>query len=241
MLWEISTILLGILCLVYYIAICLVMGKWNSTFSRFWIAAGLGMIGIHFIRSLIVDVIVGVAFAFFIMIEICIIKAMFLKKINNLPYIIVLGAKVNGTVVSESLRRRLDAAAEYLRENPKTQVIVSGSQLGGELITEAEAMKAYLQKAGIEENRIFKEEASFTTEQNLKFSRELMEDKQSPVGIVTSNYHVFRALAYAKHLGYQNVVGIPASCHPVLFVNYMVREFFAIIKLFWLTKKFTML
>lgn len=240
MLWEISTILLGILFLIYYICICLVMKKWNSTFSRFWLLAGVVMIGIHFIRSVIVDTLLAVGIGFFIGIEILIFKAMLQKKVNNLPYIIVLGAKVNGTVVSESLRRRLDTAAVYLKENPDTQVIVSGSKLGGELITEAEAMMRYLVEHGINPGRIHKEEASYTTKQNLMFSKELIEDKEAAVGIVTSNYHLFRSLAYARRLGYKKIYGIAASCHPVLFINYMTREFFALVKI-WLTKDFTML
>lgn len=237
---EISTILLGILFLIYYLCICLVMGKWNSTFSRFWIVVGVLMIGIHFFRSTVIDILLVLGFSFFIGIEIQIVRAMFQKAVNGLPYIIVLGAKVNGTVVSESLRRRLDAAADYLNDNPDTQVIVSGSKLNGELITEAEAMMRYLVDKGIDETRILKEENSYTTKQNLMFSRELMEDKTAATGIVTSNYHMFRSLAFARRLGYIQVYGIPASCHPVLFINYMTREFFALMKI-WLTKDFTML
>lgn len=158
-----------------------------------------------------------------------------------IPYVIVLGAKVNGTEVSESLRRRLDRAVLYLKRNPQTYVIVSGSRLGGEKITEAEAMKRYLMESGISEERILKEENSYTTQENLKFSKELLPYENIQVGIITSNYHLYRSLSYAKSLGYKDPVGIPASTHPVLFVNYMTREFFAILKLFWLTKKITML
>ena len=216
------------------------MRKWNSTFSRFWILAGIVLIVSGMINHIVIHIVLVVGIVLFVGTEVLILKAMFQKHISKLPYIIVLGAKVNGTVVSESLRRRLDAAAVYLQENPDTQVIVSGSKLNGELITEAEAMMRYLADRGIDERRILKEENSYTTKQNLILSRELMEDKAAAVGIVTSNYHIYRSLVYAKRLGYKEVTGIPASCHPVLFVNYMTREFFAVIKI-WLTKDFTML
>ncbi len=232
---------LGIICLLYYMCICAVMRKWNSTFSRFWPVVGIFLIFIHWFMNPLLKTLFVAIFTFFLCMEMLILREMFIKSKNNLEYVIVLGAKVNGTVVSESLRRRLDRTVTYMNENPNTKAIVSGSQLGGELITEAEAMKRYLVEAGIDENRIIKEENSFTTEQNLKFSKELILDSSCPVGIITSNYHVYRALCYAKKLGYQEVHGISASTHPVLFVNYMVREFFAILKLFLLTIKFTML
>ena len=232
---------LGIICLIYYICICAVMKKWNSTFSRFWLLAGIFAIGIHRFMNLVLECIFVAGFTCFLCLEILILREMFKKPQEKMPYVVVLGAKVNGTVVSESLRRRLDRAVTYLKQNPDTIAIVSGSQLGGELITEAEAMKRYLMAAGIEEARIIKEENSFTTEQNLKFSKELMSGYDGPVGIITSNYHVYRALCYARKLGYKEVYGIAASTHPVMLVNYLVREFFAILKLFWLTIRFTML
>ena len=232
---------LGIICLLYYICICAVMRKWNSTFSRFWLLAGSFFIFIHWFMNPLLKVFFVAIFTFFLCIELLILQKIFLKPKDQLKYVIILGAKVNGTVVSESLRRRLDRAAVYMKDNPDTKAIVSGSQLGGELITEAEAMKRYLVEVGIDANRILKEENSYTTEQNLWFAKELIPDISEPTGIITSNYHVYRALCYAKKLGYPKVYGIPASTHPVLFVNYMVREFFAILKLFLLTMKFTML
>ena len=237
---EILWLILAIICLIYYLAICLVMKKWNSTFSRFWFMAAGIFIGIHITNCIWIEMLAAAGVCIFAGVEILILKAMSQKEVTGLPYIIVLGAKVNGTVVSESLRRRLEAAAAYLKSNPETKVIVSGSKLHGEFITEAEAMKCYLVEQGIDAERIIEEDQSYTTKQNLMFSRELMEDKGAAVGIVTSNYHIYRSLVYAKRLEYQNVYGIPASCHPILFVNYMTREFFAVVKI-WLTTGFTML
>ena len=101
-------------------------------------------------------------------------------------------------------------------------------------------MMRYLADRGIDERRIMREENSYTTKQNLILSRGLMEDKAAAVGIVTSNYHIYRSLVFAKRLGYNEVYGIVADCHPVLIINYITREFFALVKI-WLTKDFTML
>ena len=56
-----------------------------------------------------------------------------------------------------------------------------------------------------------------------------------PVGIVSNNFHMYRALRYARKLGYQHPCPIAASCHPVLLLNYMTREFFAVWKMWILS------
>ena len=103
--WKIIWILLGILAFIYYICICLVMRKWNSTFSRFWILTGIVLIVSGMINHRVIHAVLAVGMGLFIGTEVLILKAMFQKNISKLPCIIVLGAKVNGTVVSESLRR----------------------------------------------------------------------------------------------------------------------------------------
>ena len=34
-------LVLGVLCLAYYAVLCVTLKKWDSTFSRFWLAAGV--------------------------------------------------------------------------------------------------------------------------------------------------------------------------------------------------------
>jgi uncharacterized SAM-binding protein YcdF (DUF218 family) len=91
--------------------------------------------------------------------------------------LIVLGAGVNGTVPSLSLRERLDAAYDYLQEHPNTICVVSGGQGSGEDISEAECMYRYLVEKGIESKRIYKEDRSTSTEENMKFSLDIIKEK----------------------------------------------------------------
>jgi len=67
----------------------------------------------------------------------------------------------------------------------------------------------------------------------LKFSKRYMNCKEADVGIVSNNFHLYRACAYARRLGYGHPYPLAASCHPALLVNYMVRECFAVWKM-WL-------
>jgi len=143
-------------------------------------------------------------------------------------YMIVLGAGVNGTEPSLILSERLQTAKTYLEENPDTICIVSGGQGAGEQITEAACMQNYLVKNGVDESRIWMEEKATSTWENLEFSLELIEkktgDRPTRVGIVTSEFHLFRAGWMAEKMGI-DPVGIPAKTSWVsLKVNYFLRE-----------------
>ncbi len=230
MLWKIIT-LLGVLCLLYYAFMCFLIRRWNSTFSRFWIAAGVSFLLLGTVRP---EEAVYPLFAFgiiFFAVEFKILLGMIPCREKNLPYLVVLGAQVRGKRLSSSLYRRIERARQYLLQNPETVVIVSGGRGKGEDITEALAMKQYLTRQGISEARICMEDSSTTTEENLKLSSEYIRDLSLPVGIVTNNFHMYRACCYARRLGYKNPRAVPAGCPPVFFVNYMVREFFALMKM----------
>ena len=143
--------------------------------------------------------------------------------------LIVLGAGVNGTVPSLSLRERLDATAAYLREHPNTICVVSGGQGRGEAITEAECMYRYLTAAGIDPARIIKEEQATSTEENLTYSMALTDkSKHTSIGIVSSEYHLYRAGLMARDLGLDPVL-IPAKTTRLsLRMNYYMREVVAL-------------
>ena len=102
------------------------------------------------------------------------------------------GAQVRGRKITDSLKRRLDCASEYLKEHPDVHVIVSGGQGKDEEVTEAYAMARYLECEGLDRRRIVQEDVSVNTLENLKFSRNLIADVDTPVGIVSNNFQVYR-------------------------------------------------
>ena len=146
--------------------------------------------------------------------------------------IIVLGAGVNGTTPSLTLQTRIRAAQAYLEEHPDTVAVLSGGQGNGEDITEAQAMFRALVSAGIPETRLLLEEKSTSTLENFRFSREILRENgfpaDEPVGVVTNDFHQFRAQRMADSLDIP-AVGIPAELPWWwLNANYYVREFFAL-------------
>ena len=232
--------MLAILCLVYYGVIRLATGRWNSTFARVWPVAGILLLAFSYLewRGRLPHVMMLVILAICVLIILTcipILYTMFVKENDACDYLIILGAHVNGRVPSDSLERRIRKAEQYLKSHPMTKVIVSGGQGKGEDITEAEAMEIYLWEHGIEKERILKEAASTTTRENLRFSKALFTPEIVTVGIVTNNFHLFRALLIGRSEGYENLTGIAAGCNRILFLNYMVREFFAVVWL-WIQR-----
>ena len=142
--------------------------------------------------------------------------------------IVVLGAGVNGSTPSLSMCNRLDAALTYLNANPAATVIVSGGQGPGEDITEAKAMADYLTAHGIDSARIVQEDRSRTTRENLENSFAILRarggDPADGVGIVTSEYHLYRAKRMARSLG-ADPAGIAAETTLLsMRINYFIRE-----------------
>ena len=152
------------------------------------------------------------------------------KGHQNLDYIIVLGAQVRENGPSVVLQYRLDAAIDYLNENPDTICIVSGGQGVNEPFSEAEGMTKYLLENGIEKDRILLEDKSRNTVQNIQNSKILMGESYNGVGIVTNNFHVFRAVQIAKAQGLKGVSGIAADSNALYLPNNMLRECCGILK-----------
>lgn len=139
--------------------------------------------------------------------------------------IIVLGAQVkpDGTP-SVQLEWRLDAASDAYAQK-SVPVIVCGAQGRDEPMTEAEAMKQYLVGKGVPEKDILTDPDSVNTNQNLKNAAALLETLPgiSKVLIVTSDYHVPRALALAKDMGFE-ACGMGSPCKPDYWIKNHARE-----------------
>ena len=160
--------------------------------------------------------------------EIFIVEASFGDPREQVQYIVVLGAKVRNDGPSVSLWDRIYSAADYLEAHPGTVAIVSGGQGPDEPMTEARAMYEKLVELGIDESRIWLEEEASSTWGNLVFSLDLIEEKTgerpTKLGILSSEYHLFRAGLLAKEAGVE-AVGIPAHTSRLSqLINHFMRE-----------------
>ena len=147
-------------------------------------------------------------------------------------YVIVLGAGVNGTEPSLTLRERIDAAYNYLTAHPDAVCIVSGGQGNGESITEAACMYRELTEMGIAPERIWQEDKATNTRENLAYSLDLIDrntgTRPTRIGLVSSEYHLYRAGLFAREQGL-DACGIPAKTSWFsLRLNYYLREIVAV-------------
>ena len=144
--------------------------------------------------------------------------------------VIVLGCKVNGTRPSLSLERRLDKAAEYLTEHKDAMCIVTGNRGSDEEISEAQCMEDYLIFAGIDKDRIIKEDKAKNTRQNMAYSKEIIESRglDPRTVIITNGFHEYRACLIAKGLGIEAYPCAARSVYTVLPAQY-IRELMSIL------------
>jgi len=161
------------------------------------------------------------------------------NKIPEKPdLVIILGCQVYGYTPSKELKSRLDRAIEFLNDYPETVCIVSGGQGPDETVQEAKVMKKYLVDHGIAENRIYEEDESSSSFENLTFSKKIIEEnnlKNEKTVIITSEYHIPRSMIIAKRV-YPDVHFFAVkstSPFPMIFPLFnagIVREFFAFMK-----------
>lgn len=168
----------------------------------------------------------------FAVIEVIVVGGSRTDKNPQAPYLIVLGAGVNGDEPSLSLLYRLEAAKKYLNDYPESKAIVSGGQGAGENISEAECMRRWLRDNGVSHERIIMEDKSTSTYENLRNSLEIInergDDPSAKIAVLSQEYHLFRAKFYARELG-ADTVGIAASTgNKVMMVSYTMREAFAV-------------
>ena len=152
--------------------------------------------------------------------------------------VILLGAGLHGDQPSLTLSTRLKTALAYLQQNPKAVVIVSGGQGAGETITEAAAMHRWLTARGIDDSRIYREEQATDTRENLRYSKEIIENQNlpQPVAVVSNSFHLYRAQMLAQQAGLEGVQTLSAPVPDVplqwLTASVYLREYCSILLMF---------
>lgn len=164
-----------------------------------------------------------------------VVSALMVRAANDTPKtddttLVVLGCKVKNGAPSRMLRKRLDKAYDYLAEHESVSVVVSGGKGSDEAISEAECMKTYLTERGIAPERVYMEDRSVNTEENLRFSQEIImrEGLSDNITIVTDAYHQYRAEMIARKQGINGSSNISADTSWYLVPTYWTRELIGI-------------
>ena len=151
--------------------------------------------------------------------------------------ILVLGAQVkaDGTP-SVALERRMTAALGAYRERPRP-VICCGGRGENEPAAEGDVMRAWMIAAGCPEGDVLAETESVNTRENLMNAKRMMDALGLRRAlIVTSDYHVPRALALARQAGLE-AAGRGSPSKPEYFIKNHLREGFSWLKFLWESRR----
>lgn len=151
---------------------------------------------------------------------------------HELHYLFVLGGHIVGEETpSEHLMKRIGKAAEYLKDHPNTIAVTCGGCFRkGQTKSEAQIIKEFLVRLGIEEERILLEDKSTTTNENFKFGKKIIEEHSGKAfyelktGFLSSDYHLFRAGVIAKINGLPGLHKIGAKSTLKDFIRGASRE-----------------
>lgn len=137
--------------------------------------------------------------------------------------IVVLGAQVNPDgSPSVQLEWRLNKALEMYKAQPM-QIVVTGAQGADEPATEASVMAAWLIARGVLPEHVLMDDTSFNTMENLANAVKLLSRSTVDLLIVTSDYHLPRALQIARDMGL-NPSGVGSPIKPEYWVKNHFRE-----------------
>ncbi|MDR2879331.1 MAG: YdcF family protein [Fusobacteriales bacterium] len=155
-------------------------------------------------------------------------------------FIVVLGSGLRyGAYLSPEGKRRSDKAVEYLKKYPHLNVFLTGGQGIDEKVPESVVMKEYFLKNGIDKNRIFLENKSASTNENIKFYIDALKDKDieyQNILLITSDFHMFRAEITARHYNL-TVYPLCSKTRNISFIPNIMREELAFIKMLALDLK----
>jgi uncharacterized SAM-binding protein YcdF (DUF218 family) len=212
----------GILQLVSYIAMLALVSSfgWSAWLTWFF-----------WINSILGDIFLYVP----LMLAAVLLQCWFyaaMPKPKSCDFILVLGAGLGrGLTVTPLLAGRLRRAIQlYNQGGQQARFVVSGGQGKDERVSEAFAMKQYLLENGIPAPQILMEDRSTNTAENIRFSKALItaQKKDYTAMIVTSNYHVLRAVILAKVNGF-NAQGVGGKTAFYYLPAAFLREYAALI------------
>ena len=123
---------------------------------------------------------------------------------REMDAILLLGVELDAQdSPTHELLARADAAAQACAAHPQAAVIVCGGVLPGHARAEADVMAELLAQRGVAQGRILRERRSQDTAENMRFAARLLGGaKRRRVLVVTSDYHLRRAVMTARRAGF---------------------------------------
>ncbi len=155
-----------------------------------------------------------------------------IRNTHGLQYVVVLGCGLIGSRVPPLLGARVKKGVQVYQHNPGAMLIMSGGKGSDDVCAEGAAMAQYAEELGVPSKDILVEDRSTTTEENLAYSEAVLQKdaghpaKHPETAVVTSAYHLLRALIMAKRQK-MPCIGFGSVTKSYYALNAMVREYIA--------------
>ena len=126
--------------------------------------------------------------------------------------LVVLGCGVSNGQPRPTLRLRLETALKAALAHPNATLVLTGGPAPDGVGTEADIMTSYLCERGVDESRMLPERRARNTRENMVYSRDLISSRglDRPCLVVTSDYHVYRAVRKGREAGLE-LGALPAT------------------------------
>ena len=136
---------------------------------------------------------------------------------------LVLGLALEHGRPVPDLLARLDTAEAFARENPDALLVLTGGNPDASGLTEAAVMGRILRARGIAEERMLPEDRAETTRDNFR-NTALLINPATPVVLISSDYHMDRAVRTARAAGFTTVLRRPAPSSRLHFAANVMWE-----------------
>ena len=138
-------------------------------------------------------------------------------------YAICLGLALENGQPAPDLVARLETAREYLEKYPEARLILTGGNADASGRTEAAVMRELLTERGVPEDRLILEDQAKSTKENFRNIAGILSAGE-PVVMISSNYHMDRAVRIASKNGFPQVMRLPAPSGFLAFGANMLSE-----------------
>ena len=135
----------------------------------------------------------------------------------------MLGLALENGKPAPDLLSRLDTAQNYLEMYPEARLILTGGNADENGRSEADVMHDILIEQGVPEDRMILEEQAQTTIENFRNIAGIVSTDE-PVVMISSGYHMDRAVRIARENGFTHVMRLPAPSRFLSFGANMLSE-----------------
>jgi len=121
---------------------------------------------------------------------------------KNAQHIVIPGKKLNNNLPDSDYRQRLDRALSTIGFSANKKIYILGGITGEASVSEAQAGQDYLEDNNIQTSKIFLEEGSLNTLENMKHFKACSTITDMAICLITNRYHIARASIMAQGFGF---------------------------------------